>query len=488
MPASSNSAFTVTLLLPLRTTTGTGTVRSAILPETTGCDDSPSVAFCSRKVEDDSSSDCAAGVADSADFIVSLSLERIASCSDPGALCWGVASLRSVSGWSSRWFASLQPSLPHTQPRLHSMPRCSWARHGKHKPAVFIQAHRLDRRVALKSARFRSERLPEHSGHRTAVPWFSTLISTLFIWLQGSEDWGSESPLRGLLTLDRYPFTSWESVNKQYKQTTLNGLCLDDDYTIAQRLEHRWLQARVPGSSPGGDSQFFLQTFPVCLFPSKSVNILWLGAPRVLVCTWSVWVTVRAASHPPVWIHRKCELRSLKKTLNGLCLDDDYTIAQRLEHRWLQARVPGSSPGGDSQFFLQTFPVCLFPSKSVNKQTNKLFRPVLSASATTVHSTSAAITAPLVQMTLPLSHLCPDFSHRMALGLEGPGPHSCSGSAGGSSLSSNQCQHSGFLRTLILARSVPHRDVLESSREPPSKLRPLICCRFYPWSSDAWLH
>ena len=76
--------------------------------------------------------------------------------------------------------------------------------------------------------------------------------------------------------------------------------------------------------------------------------------------------TVRAASHPPVWIHRKCELRSLKKTLNGLCLDDDYTIAQWLEHRWLQARVPGSSPGGDSQFFLQTFPVCLFPSKPVN--------------------------------------------------------------------------------------------------------------------------
>ena len=71
---------------------------------------------------------------------------------------------------------------------------------------------------------------------------------------------------------------------------------------------------------------------------------------------------MRAASHPPVWIHRKCELRSLKKMLNGLCWDDDYTIAQWLEHRWLQARVPGSSPGGDSQFFLQTFPVCLFPS------------------------------------------------------------------------------------------------------------------------------
>ena len=65
--------------------------------------------------------------------------------------------------------------------------------------------------------------------------------------------------------------------------------------------------------------------------------------------------TVRAASHPPVWIHRKCELRSLKKMLNGLCCDDDYTIAQRLEHRWLQARVPGASPGGDSQFFSSDF-------------------------------------------------------------------------------------------------------------------------------------
>ena len=40
--------------------------------------------------------------------------------------------------------------------------------------------------------------------------------------------------------------------------------------------------------------------------------------------------------------------------LNGLCWHDDYTIAQWLEHRWLQALVPGSSPGGDSQFFLQT--------------------------------------------------------------------------------------------------------------------------------------
>ena len=68
--------------------------------------------------------------------------------------------------------------------------------------------------------------------------------------------------------------------------------------------------------------------------------------------------------------------------LNSLCWDDDYTIAQWLEHRWLQARVPGSSPGGDSQFFLQTFPVCLFPSNQLKLNNNnknavdsKLFRP-----------------------------------------------------------------------------------------------------------------
>ena len=56
----------------------------------------------------------------------------------------------------------------------------------------------------------------------------------------------------------------------------LNGHCWDDDYIIAQWLEHRWLQARVPGSSPGGDSQFFLQTFPVCLFPSNQLIYIYI--------------------------------------------------------------------------------------------------------------------------------------------------------------------------------------------------------------------
>ena len=56
----------------------------------------------------------------------------------------------------------------------------------------------------------------------------------------------------------------------------LNGLCWVDDYTIAQWLEHRWLQARVPGSSPGGDSQFFLQTFLVCLFPSNQLTLVYI--------------------------------------------------------------------------------------------------------------------------------------------------------------------------------------------------------------------
>ena len=55
----------------------------------------------------------------------------------------------------------------------------------------------------------------------------------------------------------------------------------DDDYTIAQWLEHRRIQARVPGSSPGSDtdSHFFLQTFPVCLFPSNQLIFFDLGLP-----------------------------------------------------------------------------------------------------------------------------------------------------------------------------------------------------------------
>ena len=66
----------------------------------------------------------------------------------------------------------------------------------------------------------------------------------------------------------------------------------------------------------------------------------------------------------PMWIHRKCELQSLKKMLNGLCWDDDYGIAQWLEHRWLQAIVPGSSPGGDSQCFFRLSPFASFPLTS----------------------------------------------------------------------------------------------------------------------------
>ena len=57
----------------------------------------------------------------------------------------------------------------------------------------------------------------------------------------------------------------------------LNDLGWDDGYTLAQWLEHRWPQAKVPGSNPGGDSQFFLQTFPVCAFPSNQW-ILLLGS------------------------------------------------------------------------------------------------------------------------------------------------------------------------------------------------------------------
>ena len=112
-------------------------------------------------------------------------------------------------------------------------------------------------------------------------------------------------------------------------------------------------------------SIFSSDCFLFVSFPQNQLIFYDLGLPRASLYVKCVG-TVRAASHPPVWIHRKCELRSLKKMLNCLCWDDDYTIAQWLEHRWLQARVPGSSPGGDRQCFLQTFPVCLIPSKPVN--------------------------------------------------------------------------------------------------------------------------
>ena len=50
----------------------------------------------------------------------------------------------------------------------------------------------------------------------------------------------------------------------------LSGLCWDDDYTVAQWLEHRWLQAKVPGSSPGGDQFFLFSLFLFVSFPQTS--------------------------------------------------------------------------------------------------------------------------------------------------------------------------------------------------------------------------
>ena len=75
---------------------------------------------------------------------------------------------------------------------------------------------------------------------------------------------------------------------------------------IAQWLEHRWLQARVPGSSPGGDSQFVLQTFPVCLFPSKAVNIIIIIIIIIILLLIfksrkekDIWKRVKSNSPPP---------------------------------------------------------------------------------------------------------------------------------------------------------------------------------------------
>ena len=76
---------------------------------------------------------------------------------------------------------------------------------------------------------------------------------------------------------------------------------------------------------------FFFRLFPFVSFPQTSEDFMTWGSPRARVYVKCVG-TVRAASHPPVWIYRKCELRTLKKMLNSLCWDDDYTIAQWLEH------------------------------------------------------------------------------------------------------------------------------------------------------------
>ena len=94
--------------------------------------------------------------------------------------------------------------------------------------------------------------------------------------------------------------------------------------------------ARAPvwGANPflQNNNNFFFRLFPFVSFPQTSEDFMTWGSPRARVYVKCVG-TVRAASHPPVWIHRKCELRSLKKMLNSLCWDDDYTIAQWLEHR-----------------------------------------------------------------------------------------------------------------------------------------------------------
>ena len=63
-----------------------------------------------------------------------------------------------------------------------------------------------------------------------------------------------------------------------------------------------------------------------------------------------------------VWIHSLWRIMALDKIQKSSIF---LIIIIIIEHRWLQARVPGSSPGGDSQFCLRTFPVCLFPSNQL---------------------------------------------------------------------------------------------------------------------------
>ena len=48
---------------------------------------------------------------------------------------------------------------------------------------------------------------------------------------------------------------------------------------------------------------------------------------------------MRAASHPPVWIHRKCELQSLKKMLNGTKVLTSYKLSSILPYDFLSLAV-----------------------------------------------------------------------------------------------------------------------------------------------------
>ena len=91
---------------------------------------------------------------------------------------------------------------------------------------------------------------------------------------------------------------------------------------------------------------------------------------RRLQCLYLMSVPVSVPASVPVGKWNKDKITIiLKKMLNGLCWNDAFTPAQWLEHRWLQAKVPGSCPDGDSQYFLQTFSVCVFPSnQSKNNQ------------------------------------------------------------------------------------------------------------------------
>ena len=93
-----------------------------------------------------------------------------------------------------------------------------------------------------------------------------------------------------------------------------------------------------------------------------------------------------------------------KKKLNGRCWDDSYTIAQWLEHPWSQAKVPCSSPGGDSQFFHFPFPqlirICTMLWCRFQKGTRHPARPQCPTSvAATTTAEAASSAAATVQVT-----------------------------------------------------------------------------------------
>ena len=100
-----------------------------------------------------------------------------------------------------------------------------------------------------------------------------------------------------------------------------------------QWLEHRWPQVKVPGSSPGGDSQFFFRLFSFASFPQTSGHryvLLYLPDSHSIVCSISNYTSntchvheykTKSNTHPwcnghyTIRVHEQWKSNAVKDTL-----------------------------------------------------------------------------------------------------------------------------------------------------------------------------